>query len=125
MSAISRAARHGCITAAVLGLVALGAGACDFINPTNVDNPTTTDEDLANADNPTAALMPGLRAQFARMISAYVVATAVVSDDYSIHGTGIDVTFDEPPPGDAPPGQFDGNKRERGLLERAGTACSG
>ncbi|MDE2764741.1 MAG: hypothetical protein OXQ94_15080 [Gemmatimonadota bacterium] len=96
MCAIGRTARRGRIAAALLGVVALGAGACDFINPTNVDNPTTTDEDLANAENPTAALMPGLRAQFARMISAYVVATAVVSDDYSIHGTGIDVTFDEP-----------------------------
>ena len=90
------AVRRGCTAVALAGLVALGASACDFINPTNVDNPTTTEADLANAANPTAALMPGLRAQFARMISSYVVATAVISDDYSIHGTGIPVDFDEP-----------------------------
>ena len=88
--------RCGCIRVALAGLLALGATACDFINPANVDNPTTTDGDLANAENPTEAMMPGLRAQFARMISAYVVATAVISDDYSIHGTGIPVDMDEP-----------------------------
>lgn len=90
------AARRGGLAVGLAALLAPGAGACDFINPANVDNPTTTDEDLANAENPTEALMPGLRAQFARMISAYVVATAVISDDYSIHGTGIPVDFDEP-----------------------------
>ena len=88
---------HGLIGLGLAGLVALSAAsACDFINPTHVDNPTTTEEDLANAENPTAALMPGLRAQFARMVSSYVVATAVISDDYSIHGTGIPVDLDEP-----------------------------
>lgn len=77
-------------------LAVLAAGACDAIDPTSVNNPTTTDEDLAQAKNPLEALMPGLRAQFARMINAYVVATSVISDDYSIHGTGIVVDMDEP-----------------------------
>ena len=84
-------------TGAALGLLAvLAAGACDAIDPTSVNNPTTTDDDLSQAKNPTEALMPGLRAQFARMINAYVVATSVISDDYSIHGTGIVVDMDEP-----------------------------
>ena len=86
----------GTSKAALALLAVLAAGTCDAINPTKVNNPTTTDEDLARAKNPTAALMPGLRAQFARMINAYVVAAAVISDDYSIHGTGIVVTMDEP-----------------------------
>ena len=85
------------VNKAVLALLAvLAAGACDAIDPTSVNNPTTTDEDLAQAKNPLEALMPGLRAQFARMINAYVVATSVISDDYSIHGTGIVVDMDEP-----------------------------
>ncbi len=85
------------VNKAVLALLAvLAAGACDAIDPTSVNNPTTTDEDLAEAKNPLEALMPGLRAQFARMINAYVVATSVISDDYSIHGTGIVVDMDEP-----------------------------
>ena len=92
----ARRLEGGTAAVALAGLLALGANACDFINPTNVDNPTTTEEDLANAENPTEAMMPGLRAQFARMISAYVVAAAVISDDYSIHGTGIVVDLDEP-----------------------------
>ncbi len=82
---------RGC--AALLAAMALAS--CDAIDPTKVTNPTTTDEDLAQATNPTRSLLPGLRAQFARMINAYVVAE-VVTDNYSIHGTGIVVDFDEP-----------------------------
>ena len=73
----------------------LATTGCDAIDPTQVNNPTTTDEDLADATDPTAALLPGLRAQFARMINAYVVAE-VITDNYSIHGTGIIVDMDEP-----------------------------
>ncbi len=77
-------------------LAVLALASCDAIDPTRVNNPTTTDDDLALALKPTEALLPGLRAQFARMINAYVTATAVISDDYSIHGTGIVVDMDEP-----------------------------
>ena len=77
------------------GLVLLAAVGCDAIDPTRVNNPRTTDEDLAAAADLTEALLPGLRAQFARMISAYVVAE-VITDNYSIHGTGIPVDMDEP-----------------------------
>lgn len=87
---------RGANRVALVLLAVLAAGACDAIDPTSVNNPTTTDDDLAKAKNPTEALMPGLRAQFARMINAYVVATSVISDDYSIHGTGIVVDMDEP-----------------------------
>lgn len=69
---------------------------CDAVDPTQVTNPRTTDEDLVRSPEPTKALLPGLRAQFARMISAYVVAAAVVSDDYSIQGTGLSVDLDDP-----------------------------
>ncbi len=80
-----------CVLLAALGVLT----GCDAIDPTEVDNPTTTDNDLAEASNPTEALLPGLRAQFARMINAYVVAE-VVTDNYSIHGTGIVVDLDDP-----------------------------
>ncbi len=80
---------------AVALLAACTLASCDAIDPTNVTNPTTTDEDLAQATNPTRSLLPGLRAQFARMINAYVVAE-VITDNYSIHGTGIVVDMDEP-----------------------------
>ena len=85
--------RHaaGALLAAVVVLLA----GCDAIDPTQVSNPTTTDADLADASNPTEALLPGLRAQFARMTNAYVVAE-VVTDSYSIHGTGIVVDMDDP-----------------------------
>ncbi len=76
-------------------LASLAIAACDAIDPTRVTNPTTTDDDLAQATDPTEALLPGLRAQFARMINAYVVAE-VITDNYSIHGTGIIVDMDEP-----------------------------
>lgn len=87
-------ARHGLAGTALVVMGALSA--CDAIDPTQINNPTTTDSDLANANDPTAALLPGLRAQFARMINAYVSAAEVVSDNYSIHGTGINQDMDDP-----------------------------
>ena len=86
---------RGRLTAAGVLLGILAAAGCDAIDPTGVNNPTTTDEDLAQATNPTEALLPGLRAQFARLINAYVVAE-VVTDNYSIHGTGLIQTLDSP-----------------------------
>ncbi len=80
----------------VLALMALfGTTACEFLDPTEVDNPQTTDGDLADAEEPTRALLPGLRAEFARLISTTVVTAEVVSDNYSIHGTGIPADYDD------------------------------
>ena len=87
--------RWGRLAMAGVLLGVLAASGCDAIDPTGVNNPTTTDEDLAQATNPTEALLPGLRAQFARLINAYVVAE-VVTDNYSIHGTGLIQTLDAP-----------------------------
>ncbi len=74
----------------------LGVGGCDFLDPTAVENPQTTSEDLLQAANPTASLLPGLRAQFARLISANTVVAEVVSDNFSIHGTGLFKEWDSP-----------------------------
>ena len=52
--------------------------ACDNIDPTDIDNPQTTDEDLANAAEPTRAMLPGLRALFATAISGTTVWLAKV-----------------------------------------------
>ncbi len=69
---------------------------CEAIDPTNINNPITTDDDLARAVEPTKSLLPGLRAQFARMTSAYVTAGDVISDNYSVHGTGLHSGLDNP-----------------------------
>lgn len=82
--------------ATALAAVLATLSACEAVDPTRINNPTTTDDDLAGANNPTSALVPGLRAQFARMINAYVSAAEVVSDNYSIHGTGINQDMDDP-----------------------------
>jgi hypothetical protein len=81
---------------ALSGVVGLTAASCDFLDPTSVENPRTTDDDLAQALNPTASLLPGLRAQFARMVQATVILTETISDNYSIHGTGLDHAYDLP-----------------------------
>lgn len=88
------------LTAALLALVLAGvfATGCDFLDPTEVENPRTTDDDLAAANQPVRSLLPGLRAQFSRAIGSTVVATAVATDDYSINGTGLggnDMDFPE------------------------------
>ncbi|MEX2528146.1 MAG: hypothetical protein WEA09_10960 [Gemmatimonadota bacterium] len=77
-------------------LMAAALTGCDFLDPTSVENPQTTAADLAQAERPTEALLPGLRAQFARVMSSNAVLTAVVSDDYSVHGTGLDGSLDDP-----------------------------
>ncbi len=81
------------LMAAMLAVVLAG---CDFLDPTGVENPRTTQEDLAQAQEPVRALLPGLRIQFARMLGASVVVAEVTSDNYSIHGTGLSGVWDEP-----------------------------
>jgi hypothetical protein len=81
------------LPAAALAVALVG---CDFLDPTNVENPLTTTEDLARASEPTRALLPGVRAQFARALNGTIVLTEVVSDNYSIHGTGLDGEYDFP-----------------------------
>jgi tetratricopeptide (TPR) repeat protein len=82
--------------ALTLALLFGALAGCDFMDPTNVENPRTTEEDLARAEEPVRALMPGLRAQFARMVGSQVVISEVTSDNYSVHGTGLSAIWDDP-----------------------------
>mgnify|MGYP006274015859 CR=1 FL=1 len=75
----------------LLGLGFLASG-CDFLDPTNVENPQTTEDDLQDAPELVRVFLPGLEAQFARALGSTVVATEIASDNYSIHGTGLDGT---------------------------------
>ena len=77
------------LTPILVLLLAFTVSSCDFLDPTEVSNPRTTPEELANAPEPTGALLPGMRAQYARALNAVVVATSVGSDDYSSHRTGL------------------------------------
>ena len=86
---------RGAILGSLLALATVVTG-CDFLDPTEVENPRTTAEDLQAAENPTAALLPGLRAQRARMIATTGVVPEVVSDNFSIHGTGLVKAWDTP-----------------------------
>ncbi|MEQ9399500.1 MAG: hypothetical protein RJQ04_10025 [Longimicrobiales bacterium] len=80
----------------LLLVTTLGVGACDFLDPTDVENPQTTGDDLLQAEAPTSALLPGLRAQMARLVSSTTVVSEVVSDNFSIHGTGLFKEWDSP-----------------------------
>lgn len=86
---------RGMVLRLLLPLVVL-VGACDFLDPTDVENPRTTSEDLARTENPVQALLPGARAQFARLTSSLSVVSEVVSDNFSIHGTGLFKEWDSP-----------------------------
>lgn len=83
-------------TALACLFVLVGLTSCDFLDPTDVENPRTTADDLAQAASPTKSLLPGLRAQFASLINTMVVTTENVSDNYSIHGTGLPKELDDP-----------------------------
>jgi tetratricopeptide (TPR) repeat protein len=77
-------------------LLMAGVVGCDFLDPTKVENPLTTADDLADAEEPVRALLPGLRAQFARMVGSQVVVSETTSDNYSVHGTGMSGAWDAP-----------------------------
>lgn len=94
---IARSCRAALSPAALGAMVlALLVAGCDFLDPTGVENPRTTQEDLAQAQEPVRALLPGLRIQFARTLGASVVVAEVTSDNYSIHGTGLSGVWDDP-----------------------------
>lgn len=86
---------HRAFLGSLLVAVPVVAG-CDFLDPTQVENPRTTADDLAAAENPTRSLLPGVRAQMARLVSSGAVVGEVVSDNYSIHGTGLVKAWDTP-----------------------------
>ncbi|NNE45532.1 MAG: hypothetical protein HKN37_02600 [Rhodothermales bacterium] len=65
----------------VLALLCILGIRCDFLNPGKTDNPRTTIEELAASDDPTKALLPGLRRLFASALSATVLTTEYVSDN--------------------------------------------
>lgn len=86
---------RGLVLRLLLATVLVVSG-CDFLDPTEVENPRTTSEDLAQAQNPVQALLPGLRAEFARLVNTAGVLPEVVSDNFSIHGTGLNGNYDYP-----------------------------
>lgn len=91
-----RSARRTLASAVFLALLAGGAGGCEWLDPTEITNPRTTDEDLKRAERPVSAMIPGLKAQLARSVGAVATITANVSDSYSIHGTGLVKQWDFP-----------------------------
>jgi hypothetical protein len=75
---------------ALLALVAvIVVAGCDALDPTDVENPQTTEENLRSAEQQTSVLLEGLRVQFARALGATVVTTEFASDNFSINGTGL------------------------------------
>ncbi|MEM9997698.1 MAG: hypothetical protein AAF809_08350 [Bacteroidota bacterium] len=70
--------------------------ACDLFDPTDVDNPLVTVDDVLDAPRPTATLLPGLRGQFARTLGAVVTTTEPVTDNVSVHDSGLSFELDTP-----------------------------
>lgn len=79
-----------------IACAALLWSACDFLDPTEVSNPNTTIGDLAQAAEPTSALIPGLRAQMARAVRAVTQTTDLVSDNFGIAFTNITGELGDP-----------------------------
>lgn len=67
----------------------LTVAGCDFLDPTETENPQTTADELEGAVQPVSVALPGARAQFSRAIGAAGVTVEVASDNYSVHGSGL------------------------------------
>ncbi|PEN09415.1 hypothetical protein CRI93_01430 [Longimonas halophila] len=77
--------------ALIMLLVGFGltAAGCDFLDPTEVENPQATEDDLEGTPELVRVFLPGLEAQFARALGSTVVTIEIASDNYSINGTGL------------------------------------
>lgn len=75
---------------------AVGAGACDFLDPTDVTNPTVTEGTFLNTPNAAASWTRGVERQLAATINNVVVGTEVVSDNLFNNRTLFSKVFDIP-----------------------------
>jgi hypothetical protein len=77
--------------------LALTLGACDFIDPTNVRNPQTTDESLREGGTgATRPFLNGVMFRYSDAVEDVAYYTDVVSDNYDNTGTFISPQTDRP-----------------------------
>lgn len=88
-----RSSKLTILTALVTGL---GAGACDFLDPTGVNNPTVTEETFLAAPNAATSWTHGVRRQLASAMNQVITGTEVVSDNVFNNRTLYSKVFDIP-----------------------------
>lgn len=88
-----RSSKLTILTALVTGL---GAGACDFLDPTGVNNPTVTDETFLATPNAAASWTRGVERQLASALNQIITGTEVVSDNVFNNRTLYSKVFDIP-----------------------------
>jgi hypothetical protein len=69
---------------------------CSLIDPTNVDNPQTTSEDLASAKDTATPFLAGVRQRYSNAMENLAYFTDVVSDNYDNVATFISPLADIP-----------------------------
>lgn len=88
-----RSSKLTILTALVTGL---GAGACDFLDPTGVNNPTVTEDTFLGTPNAAASWTRGVERQLASTINQVIIGTEVVSDNVFNNRTLYSKVFDIP-----------------------------
>ena len=61
---------------------ALGIAGCDFLDPTEVDNPNLTEESFLESANSLSAWLPGVERQMSITLNEVITIAMLVSDNY-------------------------------------------
>ena len=66
----------------ILLVVLIGFSGCDFLDPTEVDNPNLTEESFLESANTVSAWLPGVERQMSLTLNEVIVIAMLVSDNY-------------------------------------------
>lgn len=107
------------VTLAAVGLVAAG---CELVDPTEVINPTVTEEDFIRTPNAAASWTRGAERQLAATVNQVLMGTEVVSDNLFNNRTLFSKVFDIP---EIEPTDFDVTNIQRAIHRLRETATRG
>jgi hypothetical protein len=82
--------------ALLLIALAVGTGGCDFLNPTNVINPTVTEDDFVQTTRAATVWTAGVERQMAIAMNQVVMGAEVASDNLFNNRTLFSKVFDIP-----------------------------
>jgi len=92
----SRSTNLGTRSLAAAAFLAVALAGCDLVDPTNVTNPTVTEETFVGTSNAAASWTRGVERQIATTVNTVIMGSEVVSDNLFNNRTLFSKVFDIP-----------------------------